>query len=388
MPSKPTAKIVNGDCIAELDKMDDESIDCVVTSPPYFGLRDYGTGEWSGGDPGCDHVEKVKTKTQGNPQFNEGRPSREATVIKSSLVCSKCGADKKDYQIGLEETPGGYIGKMVEVFSRIHRVLKPSGTVWINIGDSYAGSWGAQSKNNTCQKSSMDRVEAFPETAKNGNVQGVKPKELIGIPWRLAFALQDFGFYLRQDIIWHKPAPMPESVKDRCTRSHEYIFLLTKSKKYFFDSEAISEPAKYADEIKHARTESGLHSGESHNGSGKSTRKFKSGGACFGKQSHSDSKAEQRQYDREEYVTRNKRSVWTVGTANYKGAHFAVFPEKLIEPCILAGCPEGGVVLDPFSGSGTTCFTARKLGRDSIGIELNPDYVELSEKRLAQNVLF
>jgi DNA modification methylase len=275
-----------------------------VTSPPYFGLRDYG----------------------------------------------------HDGQIGLEQTPEDYISAVVEVFRCVWDVLKDDGTLWLNIGDSYynyrPGKGQALAKQ-TVSNTNQD----LPETcARRGNkLDGLKEKDLIGIPWMLAFALRADGWYLRQDIIWHKPNPMPESVRDRCTKAHEYVFLLSKSQKYYYDNEAIKVPVK-EDWGTRDRT-----NGKYHNDG-------------TGLQPHSGLE--------KSYDMANKRSVWTVTTKPYKGAHFAVFPPELITPCILAGAPVGGVVLDPFMGSGTTAMVAKQHDRQYLGCELNESYKPLQDKRI------
>ena len=274
-----------------------------VTSPPYFGLRDYG----------------------------------------------------HDGQIGLEETPEQYIEAMVEVFSCVKNILADDGTLWLNIGDSYAGN-NSQASNNGRAGFGNARERVVNRTG-----EGLKTKDLIGIPWMLAFALRADGWYLRQDIIWHKPNPMPESVTDRCTKAHEYIFLMSKSPKYYYDFESIKEEGVIA-----AGTLAAKGSAERQNQKGVNARP-----------------PEYKEYDGQ----RNKRSVWTVTTKPYEGAHFAVFPTDLIEPCILAGAPVGDVVLDPFMGSGTTAQVAQSLGRQYLGCELNPEYAPLQKRRLAQQSL-
>lgn len=250
-----------------------------------------------------------------------------------------------------------YVEKMVELFREIRRILKKDGTVWLNLGDSYNGSGGPggqwDNKNTKGIKSGKFKKYNNP----NKNVVNLKPKDLIGIPWRVAFALQSDGWYLRQDIIWHKPNPMPESVTDRCTKSHEYIFLLSKSAKYYYDFEAIRE--KTSDSYKGRR--------------GKIKTRNKTQSAMTNRVFNTEYSPD---------MLRNKRSVWTVTTKSYKEAHFAVYPQDLIKPCVLAGCPEGGVVFDPFMGSGTTAVVARKLGRNYLGIELNSEYVKISEQRI------
>jgi DNA modification methylase len=307
-------KIEFGDCRTTMRRWASEGVKAqmCVTSPPYFGLRDYG---------------------------HEG-------------------------QIGLEQTPEEYIAAMVEVFRCVKDVLADDGTLWLNIGDSYARNAGPEeSKLATTNTIGV----GYKRVAENGGAPkkenrpppGLKPKDLIGIPWMLAFALRADGWYLRQDIIWHKPNPMPESVRDRCTKAHEYIFLLSKSDRYFFDAEAMKEEAV------------GVRGG--------APKKIHSTSAQ-GK--HGATSALNKPWDGAE--TRNRRSVWTVATKPYAGAHFAVFPEELIEPCILAGAAPGQMVLDPFMGSGTTAQVAQNLGRQYLGCELNTKYEALQKKRLSQ----
>lgn len=247
------------------------------------------------------------------------------------------------------------MGKLVEVFREVWRVLRPDGTLWVNIGDSYATRSGKQPPTNT--RNSCGHTEKRTPA-------GYKYKDLIGVPWLLAFALRADGWYLRQDIIWNKSNCMPESVRDRCTKSHEYIFLLSKSERYYFDPQAIREPA----------------------GTKGNARSFRGGGAYTGGRSFNNSAEVARESHgnvKNDTGTRNKRDVWTVSTTGFRGAHFAVFPEKLIEPCILAGCPEGGTVLDPFTGSGTTGVVAKRLGRNFVGCEINPDYAKMAADRIA-----
>lgn len=262
-------------------------------------------------------------------------------------------------EIGLEQTPEQYIAAMVEVFRCVRDVLADDGTLWVNIGDSYAGgNTGGKWREGSARADGDVREDGHSRRNRNGNgaVSGCKPKDLIGIPWMLAFALRADGWYLRQDIIWHKPNPMPESVRDRCTKAHEYIFLLSKSERYFFDSEAMKEPA--AQPVGTPR-KTGQHKSEV----------FKHAGT-LGSNQGSD--------------TRNRRSVWTVATRPYKGAHFATFPPALIEPCILAGSRPGDIVLDPFMGSGTTAAVALQHGRQYLGCELNPEYGPLQDERVAK----
>ena len=407
-----TSRLLCGDVLDVIKTLPDQSVQCAVTSPPYFGLRDYGV----------------------------------------------------DGQIGLEETPEAYIAKMVEVFAEVKRVLRDDGTLWLNIGDSYAGSGGPGNQyDNKASHGFKGEFQKYDNP--NRVVTGLKPKDLIGIPWMLAFALRADGWYLRQDIIWHKPNPMPESVTDRCTKAHEYIFLLSKSARYHIDMDAIAEPAQKwigaAGEFGR-KNEGPLVPGQS----AKQHRQRKPAGWDTEKRSHGtvhqDGRAPEVEYSEIDGATRNRRSVWTIATAPYSGAHFATYPPALVEPCIKAGtsergcCPkcgapwervtkptpeyaeklrrandrgdwyaragtnekrddgtkqgklEGGVhketvttgwqptckcvagdpvpctVLDPFSGSATTGAVALRLGRSYIGIELNPKYIKLSEERLSK----
>lgn len=289
-------KIYNMDCMDGLKQLSDNSIDTCITSPPYWGLRDY----------------------------------------------------EEDGQIGLEETLNEYIDKLVAVFREVKRVLKPVGTLWLNLGDSYAGSGKGVWKNPKNVKENY-----IPKSKHNGKT-GLKPKDLIGIPWRIAFALQADGWYLRSDIVWEKPNAMPESVTDRPTRAHEYIFLFSKNQKYYYDHEAIKEPCVNGDPNP-PRGSKGVLGNENQG------RRIESAKA-------------------ELLLTRNKRSVWTVAAAQFKEAHFATFPPKLIEPCILAGCPVDGVALDPFMGSGTTAQVALELQRNFMGFEINKEYIEIAEQ--------
>jgi len=312
-----------GDCRETMRKWAKEGVKAqtCVTSPPYFGLRDYG----------------------------------------------------RDGQIGMEETPEEYISEMVEVFRCVRDVLADDGTVWLNIGDSYCNSNGFARASPEYQREGRNNMPANDRKLDKLHATGLKTKDLIGIPWMLAFALRADGWYLRQDIIWHKPNPMPESVQDRCTKAHEYIFLLSKSQKYYFDSEAIREKGEMTAEDSAGSTQRDTREthgvGGGNSGINKAKQKLAEELATLG------------------YSTRNKRSVWTVQTKPFKGAHFATFPQELIEPCILAGAPVGGIVLDPFMGSGTTAQVAQNLGRQYIGCELNTDYKPLQDKRVAQQAL-
>ena len=346
-------KVYFGDCRDSMRKMAKKGVkvQMCVTSPPYFGLRDYGTAKWEGGDADCDHIEKIQS-------HSGQRADRDQTsqIFKYKGLCKKCGAVSVDGQIGLEQNPQEFIDNLVEVFACVWDILAEDGTLWVNLGDSYA--------NNSSQASNNGRAGFGNPREKivNRIGNGYKQKDLMGMPWRLAFALQDFGWYLRQDIIWHKPNPMPESVTDRCTKSHEYIFLLTKNQKYYFDHESIKEPATTKSE--------GIRFGGNKYGDNDDPK--------YATKSGNVSK---------EYEKANKRDVWSVPVKPYSGAHFAVYPEELIEPCILAGSKVGDIVLDPFFGSGTTGAVAQKLGRKWVGCELNKNYEKLQNERLAQQGL-
>ena len=316
-----TQRIIPGDCIAGLRTIPDASVHCCVTSPPYWGLRDYG----------------------------------------------------HDGQIGLEATPEAYVARMVEVFREVRRVLREDGTCWLNMGDSYNNRCSARKSSHQTglgfesedlSKSWVDlKAEGRTRMSLQGGEYSLKEKDLVGIPWRVAFALQADGWWLRQDIIWHKPNPMPESVRDRCTKAHEYVFLLTKSERYFYDAEAIKEQSSW-----------GRVNDPAWNAARAATNEKKGCGNRNGKSTgFSEWQPDQ---------GRNRRSVWTITTKPYSGAHFAVMPADLVEPCIKAGCPEGGTVLDPFAGSGTTLAVAAELGLNAIGCELNPEYIGLAERRI------
>ena len=385
-----TVKILTGDCRDILRTLPTESVHCVVTSPPYFGLRDYGV----------------------------------------------------DGQIGLEPTPDAFVEQMVSVFREVHRVLRKDATLWLNLGDSYAGGGhgggGSYEAERNWRAGNPDKNKGNSNRDGLGRVTGAKPKDLLGIPWRVAFAVQADGWYLRQDIIWHKPNPMPESIKDRCTKAHEYLFLMAKSQRYYFDQEAILEDsspnthARLSQDVQAqlgslranggTRTDRPMKAvarkgggNRSHKGTtayedGQLEHRTKEGLVKFadkqrklaqswrGSEFHTGKTGEHQlgrsQKDRtknnesfDEAMAimpekRNKRSVWTVATAPFKEAHFATFPPDLIIPCILAGCPKGGTVLDPFGGAGTTGLVADRLQRNAILLELNPTYATMARQRI------
>jgi DNA modification methylase len=431
------ATLYLGDVLEVLATMPDESVHCVVTSPPYWGLRDYGTGTWEGGSAECDHIQPVSfsKSTLGASTGGRSTETHERSIGAQASpyreVCGKCGARRIDQQIGLEETPEQYVAKIVAVFREVRRVLRSDGTAWVNLGSSYAGGGrGGNPEESEFRKQATNvgsLIDPTPVPA------GFKPKDMIPIPWMVAMALQADGWYLRSDIIWAKPNPMPESVTDRPTKAHEYLFLLSKSAKYFYDADAVREITgreATADEYDDARKETWPSGGiERHAGSYKN--------AHAPALTHPSG--------------RNRRTVWNIATEAFPGAHFATFPRKLVQPCILAGCPEhacpecgapwereveisytdahrgmvgnqkkavtdgmvmhagrendkrmdkhsttigehptcacglapiGGTVLDPFGGSGTTGEVALEYGRRAILIELKPEYVELAKKRL------
>lgn len=338
-----TVRILKGDCRDVLRELPDESVHCVVTSPPYFGLRDYGVAG----------------------------------------------------QIGLELTPDAFVDEMVAVFGEVRRVLRNDGTLWLNLGDSYAASGrGGNPDDSAHQKQGSNRGSRQffqSEAVAAGAIgrqwikppAGYKQKDLIGIPWMVAFALRADGWYLRQDIIWSKPNPMPESVRDRCTKAHEYLFMLSKSRIYHYDADAIAEPAS-----------ENSHGGSQPNAGQKAAARGDGGNLGLTVKQRDKQRGHGRRHagfndrwdamERDEKCsgTRNKRSVWSVATQGFAEAHFATFPPALIEPCILAGCPKGGTVLDPFGGAGTAGMVADRLGRDAILIELNPEYAAIAERRI------
>ena len=339
--------IHRGNALDILKTFPDESVQTCITSPPYWGLRDYGVAG----------------------------------------------------QLGLEEDPDEYLSIMVEIFREVRRVLRSDGTAWVNMGDSYAGYWG---DNYAHKPFGRDRApdESTPPSRPSFNFSAshIKPKDMIGMPWRLAFALQADGWYLRQDIIWHKLQAMPESVRDRCTKAHEYVFLLSKSKRYYYDQDAIKERASTETHARYARGRSDEGAGVNPKAGQNPVRGWQSGKGAHSVLNHNQDRKEETKFpqpkqnssfsdavkDVVEY--RNKRSVWPISPEPFPGSHFATFPQKLIRPMILAGAPPDGVVLDPFMGSGTVAVVALKSDRHFVGIELNPSYIDMAWNRIEQEV--
>jgi DNA modification methylase len=466
-------EIYHGDALACLRELPTDSVHCCVTSPPYWGLRDYGIepSVW-GGEADCEHEWGDASwrpsrwgahddETPGEKQGTNGGSLGHRGSVKDQSVCVKCGAWLGCF--GLEPTPDLYIEHAVTIFREVRRVLRTDGTLWLNIGDSYASSPPGCGKDGVSRFSTLHGVisDAYRDTLRssvgqkmNTVVGKLKPKDLAGIPWMLAFALRADGWYLRQDIVWSKPNPMPESVTDRCTRAHEYLFLLTKSARYYYDAEAIKEavvesqvgrvrvddpvggksdaergqhspgagyttPAgKWATEtaqasgrrmtenVARARANGSGHEDmfgatrnrrsvweiatqpfpEAHLRKVRSPAGWKTGAGSHGS-IHEDGREREVSYAEIDSAKRNKRSVWEIATQPFPEAHFATFPEELVKPCILAGCPAGGTVLDPFGGSMTTMKVARDLNCKGVAIELNAEYIEIGKRRLAQDVL-
>lgn len=356
MLTRPSVRLLQGDAVEVLRGLPAESVQTCVTSPPYYGLRDYGAAG----------------------------------------------------QYGLEATVEEYVARMVEVFVEVRRVLRPDGTLWLNLGDSYAGGGcGARDEERWPKQSRNDHMATHAKTH-----TGLKPKDLIGVPWRVAFALQADGWWLRSDIVWAKPNPMPESVTDRPTKAHEYLFLLAKSERYFYDADAIREPHTYGDHARHTHGDyiapgqpahRNLHlAGDGYGAAGATARPWPAGWATGadhsavghntperrGKTARAPHAGGRRQAPEPgepnafHALGRNARTVWTIATQPFPGAHFATFPEALVQRCVLAGAPEGATVLDPFVGSGTTAMVAARLGRNAIGIDLNDSYIRMAEARV------
>jgi DNA modification methylase len=394
-----SARIIVADVLEGLGQLADESVQCVVTSPPYWGLRDYGTASWEGGDPACDHQGDARyytEKTAGvssSGAFSDAGPENAARLKagrwREAGTC-RCGALYHDRQIGLERTPAEYLDKMVAVFREVRRVLRQDGTLWLNLGDCYNAFNGGAGPGSGEIDGPSERSEQRPALPTGYGLRdpALKPKDMVGIPWRVAFALQADGWWLRSDIVWAKPNPMPESVTDRPTKAHEYLFLMARSERYYYDADAIAEPATSGQPLVNpsgwARGP-GAHDPISHNiGSNEERRERakpwpRPGNEGKGEGSWAFEASDDGIAPR---PLRNRRTVWEIATKPFPEAHFATFPTALVEPCILAGTPLGAAVLDPFCGSGTVGLVCDRLGRDFIGIELNPAYALIAERRI------
>jgi DNA modification methylase len=440
--------IICGDALTELRKLPDESVNCCVTSPPYWGLRDYGTAKWEGGSAECDHKGPPRNQSDtstlgiyadGTSRYKDGwKPELQAKQIAMGTpyreVCGKCGARRIDSQLGLERTPEEYVAHMVEVFREVRRVLRKDGVLFLNLGDSYATGGGAvgRAPGGGDQGERFIRAGMINTQPNRMPLPGLKPKDLVGVPWRVALALQADGcadfkaaqviqrvrdelldayedktipdkaiailerldaeyreakgnsWWLRQDIIWAKPNPMPESCKDRPTTAHEYVFLMSRAEHYYYDAEAIMEAA--------VSTNDHDYYGTGYRVPGRPdqpSRRKKPAGWDTGPGGHRGLVGRYEHSAPEDTLEvngrfRNSRSVWTIPTHAFAGAHFATMPEELARRCVLAGSRKGGVVLDPFAGAGTTGVVAKEAGRGFLGIELNPEYIVLAERRIAK----
>jgi DNA modification methylase len=351
-------EILQGDAPEVLRTMESGSINCCITSPPYWGLRDYQTGSWEGGDPQCEHNQRRAGDGKSGTNVGSSRDS-----FAGIDTCRHCGAIRIDKQIGLERSPDEYAEKLVAVFAEVRRVLRDDGVLWLNLGDSYCSTGGPEPAQTKWQVDGASNTQSGGKSRRP--TSGLKPKDLVGIPWLVAFALRADGWYLRSEIIYAKRNPMPESVTDRPTKSHEQIFLLSKRERYYYDADAISEPAKHGTDLGILR---GLHAGKDDMIAAHAPSIAKRQLAGVDSRTAGNGR-------------RNRRSVWTFSSQPVSDLHFATYCIELPELCLRAGCPEGGVVLDPFAGSGTTGLACLKNGRRFIGIELNPDYIRIANRR-------
>lgn len=387
MSEREDVRFLQGDCREVLRTLEPESVHCAITSPPYWGLRAYGTEPqvWGGAED-CEHEwlsERYYREGGGNGSsseaFSEPGPANAArlkeTRWRESTECVRCCAWRGE--LGLEPTPRLYVAHLVEVFRDVRRVLRPEGTLWLNLGDCYAGSWGNYAPGGIKSKQRPQTADgqrwerpAYEDTFRKppgaNKLNGIKPKDLIGVPWMTAFALRDDGWYLRQAITWCKPAPMPESVKDRCTTATEMLFMFSMRPHYYYDQDAIREPHTTADRFEGREPNFAPHQHIPNGSSFGNNNRSAGDGVGFHPKG------------------RNRRNWWVINTQSIPDAHYAPMPEKLAELAILAGCPEGGTVLDPFGGSGTVGLAATKLGRRAVLIDLKPDYIDLQKKRNAQ----
>ncbi len=347
-------KVFCGNASDTLKTLPDAIFNCIITSPPYYGLRDYGTAKWDGGDANCNHkVGRFTTIVNSKKQLsNSGSGDMQARNI-----CPHCGARRIDAQVGQEQTPDEYVARLVEIFHEARRTLRDDGTLWLNIGDSYsAGGRGAGRE----QRGTFGVKTASAQALGRKSTPGFGAKQLLGIPWRVALALQADGWILRSDIIWNKPNVMPSSVKDRPTTSHEYVFLFSKKLRYYYNADAMREKL----------------SGTSHGGN------YPNPGQKSLSVGHNVNGRLGLRNEDKGIKSRNARTVWAINTEVSSLAHTAIMPRRLVRKCLLAGCPPDGIVLDPFGGSGTTGVVARSEGRRYTLIELNPEYVAIAEKQL------
>ncbi|SEP54516.1 DNA-methyltransferase [Amycolatopsis saalfeldensis] len=389
--------LYTGDATTTLAGLPDRSVDCVVTSPPYWGLRDYGTGTWAGGDPGCTHL-AAAGRGSNLPQPKHPRVAYPASAAQRGAApqhCRRCGARREDEQHGLEPSPQDYVDRLRGVFAQLHRVLADTGTVWLNLGDSYSADPPGPTRGDAMRASTLSgRTAAAPlrDSVRSAGVrrtQSVPRKNLLGIPWRVAFALQTDGWILRNAIVWHKPNAMPESVRDRLSNRYEMLFLLVKQQKYFFDLDPVREPPARPASRREGKLIGGSnkdrvtgidvtarHRGHGAYGKHRDASPFAEGG-------HRDEvRPTGAQHTAVPQRGKNPGDVWSITTRPLREAHFAAFPIDIPLRCVAAGCPEGGVVLDPFSGAATTGVAARQLDRSYIGIDLNPQFHDVGLGRL------
>ncbi|AIG74414.1 Hypothetical protein AJAP_07510 [Amycolatopsis japonica] len=388
--------LLTGDAASTLTGMPDRSVDCVVTSPPYWGLRDYGTGSWVCGDADCAHLAAAGRggNVRQSIQRQSAYPASAAHRGGAPARCRRCGARREDDQHGLEPTPQDYVNRLREVFGQLHRVLADTGTVWLNLGDCYATeppgrADDAMRASTLTGRSTAAQLQDSVRRAGAARAHDLPRKNLMGMPWRVAFALQEDGWILRNAIVWHKPNAMPESVRDRLSNRYEMLFLLTKQQKYFFDLDPIREPLARPEAVGESIVIGGANEGR-YGGIDATARRR--GNSVYGKyrdtepfagKPHSDAmRPTGTQHTAAHARGKNPGDVWSITTRPLREAHFAAFPVDIPLRCIAAGCPDGAVVLDPFSGAATTGLAARKLGRNYIGIDLNPDFHDIGLRRL------
>jgi DNA modification methylase len=382
-----TTTILVGDVRERLKDIPDGSVQCCVTSPPYYGLRDYGTAQWDGGDAACDHKPDRTPRTDRAAGESTGSTAYVAAQEPAYRhECGKCGAVRIDSQIGLEPTLAGYIAAMVEVFREVRRVLRDDGVCWLNIGDSYNAQPGQRKETDKAGPKQMSN--AGSPGAPSRHESGMKPKDLMMVPARLAIALQDDGWWIRSDVIWGKLAPMPESVTDRPTCAHEHIFLLTKNAKYFYDADAVrtelaaSSIDRLAQDVESQTGSTRANGGDKTNGTMKAVQRTDKQRGHSRRHDGFNDRWDAMSKEEQQAGGANLRNVWMLGPDPFSGAHFAVMPREIARRCIKAGSKPGDTILDPFGGSGTTALVADQLGRNAILIELNPAYAELARERI------